>query len=115
MSPTAFAAGVYEVVSRIPPGRVTTYALVARAVGCGSPRAVGQALRQNPYAPHVPCHRVVRSDLRVGGFKGRGAGAAVAEKIALLRREGVPFSGPELVAPEAVVDPAERSHRAHLL
>jgi methylated-DNA-[protein]-cysteine S-methyltransferase len=89
--PTAFEQRVYDATSRIPAGRVSTYGLVGRAVGCGAARAVGQALRRNPYAPRVPCHRVIASDLTVGGFRGAGAGAEVRAKRALLAREGVRF------------------------
>lgn len=86
---TRFQRRVYEAVSLIPPGRVATYAQVARWIGCGSPRAVGQALRVNPFAPRVPCHRVIAGGLRLGGFKGRTQGAALREKAALLAAEGV--------------------------
>lgn len=72
-------------MKRIPRGRVATYAGVARAIGQPrAARAVGNALNRNPFAPHVPCHRVVRSSLVIGGFT-RGS----AEKQKLLRREGV--------------------------
>ena len=67
---SAFQNDVYGQVRKIPRGSVTTYGLVAKAIGCGSPRAIGQALARNPFAPEVPCHRVVHSDLRLGGFQG---------------------------------------------
>lgn len=86
---TPFQRRVYEAARRIPRGMVTTYALLARAIGCGAPRAVGQALRRNRYAPAVPCHRVIATDLRMGGFGGATRGATLREKIALLRAEGV--------------------------
>jgi methylated-DNA-[protein]-cysteine S-methyltransferase len=86
---TPFQRRVYDAAQRIPRGKVTTYALLAHAIGCGSPRAVGQALRRNRYAPTVPCHRVIASDLRMGGFGGATRGAKLREKIALLRAEGV--------------------------
>jgi len=88
---TDFQRRVYEACSRIPSGRVATYAALARAIGCGSPRAVGQALKRNPLAPTVPCHRVVASDLTLGGFMGRRAGPEVLRKRKLLREEGVGF------------------------
>ena len=102
---TPFEEAVYEAVRRVPAGRVTTYKLIVKAVGRGHPRAVGQALRKNPFAPRVPCHRVVRSDLSLGGFKGVAAGAAVAEKESMLRAEGVPFAASGRVAPSALFDP----------
>jgi O-6-methylguanine DNA methyltransferase len=65
---TPFQERVYTLLVQIPAGRVSTYALMARALD-SSPRAVGGALRNNPFAPEVPCHRVVASDGFVGGFK----------------------------------------------
>lgn len=91
MAVTKFQRSVYEAVSRIPRGAVTTYSLLAAEVGCGSCRAVGQALRANPFAPEVPCHRVVASDLTPGGFQGESEGTAVRRKLALLAAEGVFF------------------------
>ena len=88
---TDFQTRVYRAVRRIPVGKVTTYKLLARFVGCGSCRAVGQALRRNPFAPQVPCHRVIASDLTAGGFQGEKAGGAVSRKLALLAAEGVRF------------------------
>ncbi|MBD3425744.1 MAG: methylated-DNA--[protein]-cysteine S-methyltransferase [Candidatus Omnitrophica bacterium] len=81
---TAFRKKVLLAVLKIPEGEVRTYSQVA--VMAGSPkacRAVGQALKMNPYAPDVPCHRVIRSDGSTGGFTG-GAG----KKRKLLREEG---------------------------
>jgi methylated-DNA-[protein]-cysteine S-methyltransferase len=79
---------VYELCKRIPKGKVSTYGAIAKALN-SSPRAVGQALRCNPYAPVVPCHRVVSSDGRIGGFMGNAEGETVRKKIALLAEEGV--------------------------
>jgi methylated-DNA-[protein]-cysteine S-methyltransferase len=91
-----FQRRVYEAVCRIPRGRVSTYARVAAEVGCGAPRAIGQALKRNPYAPRVPCHRVIGADLGLGGFDGCRAGLAVSRKRALLKAEGVEFRGGRL-------------------
>ncbi|OGV62141.1 MAG: hypothetical protein A2498_07975 [Lentisphaerae bacterium RIFOXYC12_FULL_60_16] len=88
---TPFQHRVYEAISRIPRGRVATYAAVARTIGCGSARAVGQALRVNPFAPEVPCHRVIASDLSPGGFQGGRVGVVIHRKLALLAGEGVDF------------------------
>jgi methylated-DNA-[protein]-cysteine S-methyltransferase len=93
------AGRVYAMVRKVPAGRVTTYGRVAAAVGCRSARAVGQALRRNPHAPEVPCHRVVQSDGRLGAFFGDGGRAA--EKMALLMAEGVRFSGGRLAPGQA--------------
>jgi methylated-DNA-[protein]-cysteine S-methyltransferase len=102
MMSTAFQERVYAAVRRIPRGRVMTYAGVARAVGCGSCQAVGQALKHNPYAPEVPCHRVIASALTLGGFQGRRAGPALARKLKLLEAEGVRFRAGRLIEPERV-------------
>mgnify|MGYP000176877200 CR=1 FL=1 len=99
---TTFQRRVYAVVRSIPRGRVMTYGALARAVGCGSARAVGQALRSNPFAPHVPCHRVIGSDLRVGGFRGRRGGPEVGRKLTLLAAEGVRFVAGKLADPARV-------------
>lgn len=87
-----FQRRVYDALLRVPRGRVTTYGLLARETGCGSAQAVGQALRRNPYAPRVPCHRVIASDLSLGGFCGARAGAELDRKRRLLTQEGVTFT-----------------------
>ena len=97
MAITPFQKQVYDALSLVPRGSVTTYKALAAAIGCGSPRAVGQALKRNPYAPEVPCHRVIASDLRLGGFHGEVSGTAVSKKRALLAEEGVRFSSGRLV------------------
>jgi methylated-DNA-[protein]-cysteine S-methyltransferase len=93
---TAFQQRVYEVVARIPRGCVSTYGLVARQIGCAAPRAVGQALRVNPHAPKVPCHRVISSSFQIGGFQGEAVGAAVQRKLKLLEEEDVRFENGRL-------------------
>lgn len=90
---TAFQRRVYEALLEVPRGSVTTYGLLARRVGCGAARAVGGALRANPYAPEVPCHRVMASDLSIGGFCGHVCGEPICRKIARLKEEGVPLDG----------------------
>ena len=74
---------------------MTTYACLARALS-SSPRAVGGALRCNPFAPEVPCHRVIASDGFVGGFKGdwekAPSGVNQTLKLGLLKDEGVDFT-----------------------
>ncbi len=104
MAPTAFQSRVYAAARGIPPGRVTTYGLLAAAIGCRSPRAVGQALRGNPYAPEVPCHRVIAADLRVGGFAGCRGGEQVERKLRLLAAEGVRFVAGRLADPARLLD-----------
>ena len=84
-----FRRRVYDALLDVPEGWVTTYGALARRVGCGSAQAVGGALRHNPFAPDVPCHRVLASDGTIGGFNGHRDGSEIARKIALLRSEGV--------------------------
>ena len=57
-----FNEKVWALTSRIPAGKVATYAQIAQHLGTRGYRAVGNALNRNPYAPAVPCHRVVGSD-----------------------------------------------------
>jgi O-6-methylguanine DNA methyltransferase len=84
---TEFQRAVWRALLRIPEGRVTSYGEIARAIGRpGAVRAVGSAVGKNPFAPGVPCHRVVPADGRIGRYSG---GEGVATKIALLAREGV--------------------------
>ena len=84
-----FAEQVYSACKKIPVGRVTTYKLLADAIGTKSYRAVGTALKNNPFAPFVPCHRVIKSDMTIGGFKGKMCGIEIEEKKRLLEEEGV--------------------------
>lgn len=98
-----FAARVYNALKRVPRGRVITYAALAAKIGCGSPRAVGQALRANPFAPEVPCHRVIASDLSPGGFVGQTAGPQLRRKLRLLASEGVLFHNGFLAEPRRAI------------
>jgi len=84
-----FYERVWKVMRRIPKGKVTTYGELAKALNTKAYRAVGGACRHNPYAPQVPCHRVVAASGRIGGFGGKTKGKNIQQKIALLRKEGV--------------------------
>lgn len=80
---TQFQRRVYTVVQHIPAGEVRSYRWVAEQLGNpGLARAVGQALKRNPFAPKVPCHRVIRSDGLLGGFA-----FGLAKKRRLLAQE----------------------------
>src|SRR5438552_11076232 len=69
----AFHRRVYEVARTIPPGATLSYGDVAARAGApGAARAVGQALRRNPFAIVVPCHRVLAAGGKVGGFSADG-------------------------------------------
>jgi methylated-DNA-[protein]-cysteine S-methyltransferase len=66
---SGFAAKVYRAVLSIPFGQVRSYKWVAKKCGSpGSSRAVGQALKHNPYPLIIPCHRVVKSNRQIGGY-----------------------------------------------
>jgi methylated-DNA-[protein]-cysteine S-methyltransferase len=87
-----FQRRVYEVTRAIPPGEVLTYGEVARRVGePAAARAVGQALGGNPFAPVVPCHRVLAAGGKSGGFSAEGGANT---KLRMLEIEGARF-GPE--------------------
>jgi methylated-DNA-[protein]-cysteine S-methyltransferase len=88
MKITSFQTKVYSLTKQVPKGKVTTYGAIAKKLK-SSPRAVGQALRVNPFAPVVPCHRVIKSDGTIGGFGGETTGKKIQKKIAMLRKEGV--------------------------
>ncbi len=83
------AEQVYELCKQVPKGKVTTYKEIGTVLGMKGYQAIGQVLRCNPYAPIVPCHRVVKSDGSLGGFKGRLQGKEIVEKERLLKKEGV--------------------------
>ncbi|CAN8104339.1 unnamed protein product [Discula destructiva] len=93
---TPFQKRVLSLLCQVPRGRVTTYGLMAQHLG-SSARAVGNAMRRNPFAPAVPCHRVVATGGGLGGFKGawpkNGEGITLDEKRGLLKGEGVRFDG----------------------
>ncbi|RNJ78205.1 MAG: MGMT family protein [Nitrosopumilus sp. H13] len=60
---------IYKKLLDVPRGRVTTYGELARAVGLDNgQRVVGNAMHSNPYPGIIPCHRVVMSDGRIGGY-----------------------------------------------
>lgn len=89
----------YSLVKQIPEGKVSTYGDLAKALGdLRASRAVGRMLNANPYAPIVPCHRVVMSDGSLGGF-----GGGMDKKIELLEKEGVKVSDNMLVDFKRVV------------
>ena len=88
---TVFQSKVYLALCEVPKGYITTYGALAKRVGCRSAQAVGGALRNNPFAPEVPCHRVVAADLSIGGFNGETEGPEIERKKALLLAEGITF------------------------
>ena len=84
---TNFQLKVWSYLKKIPRGSIKTYSQVTR--GIGKPhavRAVANAIGRNPYAPKIPCHRVIRSDGSLGGYSGKGG---IKTKKLLLKREGI--------------------------
>ena len=84
---TEFQLKVWAYLRKIPRGSVKTYSQVAKAIGKPfAARAVANAIGKNPYAPKIPCHRVVRSDGSLGGYSGKGG---LKTKRFLLKKEGI--------------------------
>ena len=87
MEGTKFQLKVWKYLKTIPKGTIKTYKQVAIAIKSPkSARAVANACGKNPYAPKIPCHRVIRSDGGLGGYSGRGGSKT---KLRLLRSEKV--------------------------
>ncbi len=80
-----FQDNVLKLTSMIPRGKITTYGEIARILST-APRAVGQALKNNPNPIVIPCHRVVKSDGTIGGFSMDGG---IQKKNELLEKEGI--------------------------
>ena len=86
MKGTKFQIKVWNYLKTIPKGKVKTYKQVA--IGINRPksaRAVANACARNPYAPKIPCHRVIRTDGSLGGYSGKGG---IKTKKKLLKIEG---------------------------
>lgn len=80
----SFQKKVHEATRRIPCGKVSTYGMIACVIGnCLASRAVGNALNKN-FNTDIPCHRVVKSDESIGGYRGN-----ISQKIIKLESEGV--------------------------
>ena len=85
---TPFQQAVWHACMKIPKGQTRSYGWVAEQIGKpGAARAVGSALGKNPFAPIVPCHRVIKSDGTLGGFSAPGG---LASKLRLLIKEKAP-------------------------
>ena len=86
---TQFQLKVWSYLKKIPKGKVKTYAQVAKAIGKPkSVRAVANAIGKNPFPPNIPCHRVIRSDGKLGGYSAKGG---IKTKKMLLKNEGFLF------------------------
>lgn len=95
---TDFQRRVYLELLNVPRGETISYGELARRIGCRSAQAIGQALKRNPFAPEVPCHRVVAASWKglaqaadgakgIGGFHGQREGEMIEKKLRMLREE----------------------------
>jgi len=90
---TSFQSQCYKALKKVPPGKVITYGGLAEMIGRPKAhRAVGSAMNKNPFAPKVPCHRVVKSNGDLGGFS-----IDIKVKIKRLQEEGVMVSNNKIV------------------
>ena len=90
---TSFQSQCYEALKKVPRGKVITYGGLAEMIGKPKAhRAVGSAMNKNPFAPKVPCHRVVKSNGDLGGFS-----IDIKVKIKRLQEEGVMVSNNKIV------------------
>ncbi len=89
---SSFQERCLKLVALIPEGRVSTYKAIAKALDTKAYRAVGSAIGKNQNPITVPCHRVVKSDGRVGGYA-----FGVEKKIQLLQKEGVQVENDKIV------------------
>ena len=86
---TKFQLKVWNYLKKIPKGQIRTYLEVAKAIKRPkSVRAAANAIGKNPNAPKIPCHRVIRSDGKLGGYSGPGG---IKTKKKLLKSEGIIF------------------------
>jgi len=88
----SFSSKCYTLLKKVPRGKVTTYKEIAKALGTRAWRAVGTAMNKNPKAPKIPCHRVVLSSGKLGGFA-KGA----EKKEELLKKEGIKISNKKII------------------
>lgn len=84
---TEFQRKVYLELLNVPCGETISYKELGLRIGCRSPQAIGQALKRNPFAPDVPCHRVIASNGGIGGFHGETFGEMIERKKLLLDEE----------------------------
>ena len=86
---TQFQLKVWSYLKKIPKGKLKTYAQVAKAIGKPKAvRAVANAIGKNPFPLKIPCHRVIRSDGKLGGYSAKGG---IKTKKKLLKNEGFSF------------------------
>ena len=79
-----FSERCYSLLRKVPKGKVTTYAEIAKALNTKAYRAVGNAMNKNKNSPKIPCHRVINSNGSIGNYN-----LGVKRKIEMLRKEGI--------------------------
>lgn len=94
-----FEKDVLIATYKIPQGKVSTYGRIAKVIGKPrSARAVGNVLNKNPFAPTIPCHRVIKSDGQIGGFA-----SGARKKIKILSDEGIEIERGRVKDPDKVM------------
>ena len=84
---TVFQRKVWDKISKIPHGELRTYKWIASEIGnINAVRAVGNAVGKNPVPPIIPCHRVIRTDVKLGGFS-----SGISLKKWLLKLENISY------------------------
>jgi methylated-DNA-[protein]-cysteine S-methyltransferase len=94
-----FEEKVYKKLLEVPPGKVTTYGELAKAVGLqNGQRLIGKIMNKNPYPVIVPCHRVVKSDGKIGGY-------AWGEKVKanMLTKEGIKIKNSKIISMDEII------------
>jgi len=84
MSNSGFNEKCYKILRKVPKGKITTYKALANKLNTKAYRTVGRAMNKNPFAPEVPCHRVINNNGNLGGFA-----SGLNNKIKLLKSEGI--------------------------
>ena len=84
MQKQTFNQKCYQILNKVPKGKLTTYKAIANKLNTKAYRAVGNAMNKNPNAPKTPCHRVINSNGQFGGFA-----SGLKNKIKLLKQEGI--------------------------
>ena len=85
---------VLNLCKKIPKGKLSTYKIIANKLNSKAYRAVGNTLKNNKDAPRTPCHRVVNSNGKIGGYKGK---LNSKEKIKLLKKEGIKVKNNKII------------------
>jgi O-6-methylguanine DNA methyltransferase len=100
---SVFAKKVYNIVKKIPKGKVCTYKLIANALDKpGASQAIGRVLATNTHYD-VPCHRVVCSDGKISGYFGKSTDGAIYARVLMLRSEGLKIKDGKVVDIEKVL------------